>query len=75
MSKRTVSSSGVDHSEKPRALKRQKIEGSNEHATKAEEIHSARQLQQLLVFQQDAVPQLRSGTVAPCCFGRFLNTH
>ncbi|KAJ9662374.1 hypothetical protein H2201_006081 [Coniosporium apollinis] len=71
MSKRPVSTSGADHSERPRAAKRQKIEGSNEHATKAEEIHSARQLQQLLVFQQDAVPQLRSGIQA---FKTFLES-
>jgi hypothetical protein len=40
--------------------KRQKLE-QREGPKEVEEIQSAQQLQQLLTFQQDAVPHLRAG--------------
>ncbi|KAB2574602.1 Uncharacterized protein DBV05_g6683 [Lasiodiplodia theobromae] len=61
MTKRTAPS--VDGAAQPekRLPKRQKLDTPRGPPPKAEEIHSARQLQQLLVFQQDNTQQLRNG--------------
>ncbi|KAK5171613.1 hypothetical protein LTR04_000896 [Oleoguttula sp. CCFEE 6159] len=60
MAKRLAESS-AQHSADPRHAKRQRLDQPEKQRPKVEDIHSARQLQLLLKFQQDAAPQLRSG--------------
>ncbi|KAF2143907.1 uncharacterized protein K452DRAFT_247410 [Aplosporella prunicola CBS 121167] len=61
MSKRTaVPADGEPQFEK-RHVKRPRLDAPRGPPPKAEEIHSSRQLQQLLTFQQDAIQQVRNG--------------
>ncbi|KAH7050113.1 ribosome 60S biogenesis N-terminal-domain-containing protein [Macrophomina phaseolina] len=61
MSKRTAPAVDGEAPPEKRLPKRQKLDAPRGPPPKAEEIHSARQLQQLLVFQQDNTQSLRNG--------------
>ncbi|KAF2488089.1 ribosome 60S biogenesis N-terminal-domain-containing protein [Neohortaea acidophila] len=59
-----------DIAQDDRPPKRPKPEHRNEDRSQLEDIHSARQLQQLLTFRQDGIQQLRHGIA---CFKAFLD--
>ncbi|EOD49977.1 putative ribosome biogenesis protein [Neofusicoccum parvum UCRNP2] len=61
MSKRTAPAVDAEVQPEKRLPKRQKLDAPRGPPPKAEEIHSSRQLQQLLIFQQDNTQQLRNG--------------
>lgn len=64
MTKRTAPAVDGEVQPEKRLPKRQKLDAPRGPPPKAEEIHNGRQLQQLLVFQQDNTQQLRNGARA-----------